>query len=188
MTQRALLLAAASLLLAGPGTGQEQQAITVELRDGTRVPLLSWGLGYEYVTWAKGSSAALAAPQERQIDEIYVGKKSYPAAGQLAFEYGMVRRARFVDTETKTVEVLQPVRFTVTEPGGKSHEFKKPEAPHKDRVAPDAGKDYLYQARSFFVSGQTLTGTRRRYCLFTYTSLSECSDDPALQVVRIEFP
>jgi hypothetical protein len=187
MSQRAILVAAA-LLLGASGSAQEQVAITLVLRDGTRLPLLSWGLGYEYVTWGKGSSAALAAPQERQIDEIYVGKKAFPAAGQLDFEYDEVKRARFVDTETRTVDVLQPVRFSVTEPGGKRHDFKRPEAPHKDRVAPDAGKDSLYQARSFFVSGQTLTGTRRRYCLFTYTSLSECSDDPAQQVARIEFP
>ena len=182
----ALLVAAGAALAAAQEPGQP---VTVHLRDGTRIPLQDWALHYEYVTWPKGSSPAMALSQQSEVDELYVGKRTLPVAGAtLEFGFDHVPRSREVDGRMTGVEVLQPASIQFVEAGGKRHEFERPDPPHKDRVTPGLDKNRLFQARGLYLSGQTLTGTRRTYCLFPYTTLVECSEDPGLQVARIEFP
>jgi hypothetical protein len=46
----------------------------------------------------------------------------------------------------------------------------------------------LVQARSLDLHGQTLTGTRRSFCILSYSALVQCYDTVGQQVVKLEFP
>jgi len=59
--------------------------------------------------------------------------------------------------------------------------------PDKTLLAPDADKKLLVHPRTLEILGDSLTGTRRSFCLLSFTSLVECADDPAFRVVRLEF-
>jgi hypothetical protein len=175
-------------LLAAPTLAQELP-VTVQLRDGTRVPLQDWNLSYHYAAWNKDSSVALATMKSQDSKQLYVDKKAFDLSGAtVQFEFSKVNRSRHIDGETKIVEVEQPGRFSLTEADGKRRKFDRPKVPHRDRVAPELDGDHRYQARGLYVTGSTLTGTRRTYCVFAYTPLVECSDNPELQVTQLDFP
>jgi hypothetical protein len=180
----------ATLALAAAAAANAQEVpIQVELRDGTKIPLQDWTLSYEYAVWPKGTPAALA--QGRRFDSrmLIEGKDERPLAeSALEFDFESRRSERFVDGEMTSVEIEQPSGITLIAADGKRRDLKKPDPPHRDRLTGEADKDRLFQPRGLDLRGATLTGTRRSFCLFSYTVLVECSDDPAQQVVRIEFP
>ena len=182
---------AAAALLAGslsPAAAQEVP-IRVELRDGTEILLQDWTLSYEYAVWEKGSPAALAQGRSHDSRMLIEDKGEHPLGGAvLEFGYGKRSSSRYVDGELQRVEIDQPIGFTLIAADGKRREFEKPDPPHRDRLTGEADKGRLVQARGLDLRGSTLTGTRRSFCLFSYTALVECSDDPAQQVVRISFP
>jgi hypothetical protein len=116
-----------------------------------------------------------------------VGKKAHATAGiVLEVQWQTQQREQEVDGETRKVPVSTP-RGLVAVQGGKKTALK-PEAPHRGFLMPEGGKGQLYQARSLDFRGSTLTGTRRDFCLLTYSSLVECAATPGNTVVRIEFP
>lgn len=171
-----------------PATAQEVP-IEVELRDGTTIPLQDWTLSYEYAIWDKGSPAVFAQTRRHDARMLIEDKDEHPLGGSvLEFRYDKRRSQREVDGEMKTVEIDQPASFTLTRADGDRKEFDDPEPPHKDRLVGEGAGDKLFQPRGLDLRGSTLTGTRRSFCLFTYTAMVECSDDPAQQVVRITFP
>jgi len=183
--------ALAALALAGSAAAVSAQEtpLTLHLRDGTQIPLQSWSLSYEYAVWAKGSPPALAQTQRHETRELIADKSTYTLAGaSLEFVYGKRNSVRDVDGEMKAVSIDQPVKIVLVEAGGNRREFEPTDSPHRDRIAAETDKDQLFQARGLDLRGETLTGTRRSFCLFSYTSLVECSDDPSQQVARIDFP
>jgi hypothetical protein len=158
----------------------------VVLADGTSVPLSPWSFSYEYVAYARDSSAALAPFSRRESESLLLGKKAVDTNGRvLEIGYETLQRQRDVDGETKTVDVKVARELRLTGAGGKKAVFKV-EPPDKAALVP-GGKDQIVAPRSLDLSGQTLTGTRTSYCLASYTSLVECGGEAAHQVVRVEF-
>jgi hypothetical protein len=184
-----LIPLAAVLAAAAPAVTVAQEVpIQVELRDGTTIPLQDWTLSYEYAVWDKGTPAVFAQTRRHDARMLIEDKDEYPlAAGALEFQYGKRRSQREVDGEMTTVEIDHPAGFTFTS-GGDRKEFDRPKPPHREMLAGNESGDQLFQPRGLDLRGSTLTGTRRSFCLFTYTSMVECSADPAQQVVRITFP
>ena len=181
------------LILAGalPVAAQDTAAaapVLVTLADGTTLPLRAWSLTYEIATWRRTSSPAFASFSRLEAKDLWVGKKTYPAAGAvLDIQYDEVERERDMDGETKRVKV--PVARTVTLTGadGKKNNLK-PEPPARDHLMPSGDKDLLVQPRSLDLVGQTLTGTKRSFCLLSFSTLVECNDVVGQQVLKIEFP
>jgi hypothetical protein len=186
----AFALVAATLLATGGAPALAQEVpIQVEFRDGTKIPLQDWTLSYEYAIWKKGTPASLAQPRNRESRLLFEDKDELPlSGGVLEFQYGSRSSSRFVDGEMKRVEIEQPTGFTLVTADGRRREFESPDPPHRDRLTGDEDKDRQVQPRGLDLRGATLTGTRRSFCLFSYTALVECSDEPAQQVVRIVFP
>jgi hypothetical protein len=169
-------LALALLASLGSGAFADDMPVIVHLADGTSVPLGSWTLSYEYLAWPQGTPQAEAAPARREARELWVGKRRLPASAfTLELEYGKAGDAQVV----KELE-LKPAQ-------GKDSELK-PEAPHRELLMPGSDKKTLLAARSMDLFGQTLTGTRREFCLVSYSVLVQCGSDPADQVVKVEFP
>lgn len=182
------LTAAVPLTVAMPLKAQETTAAVVHLRDGSSQPLLEWTLSYEYVSWKQGTSPYLAPTTRKPTLEIWVAKKQYPVKGQtLEIVYGPSQIEREVGGEVKKLDVQVATRLSLGPEGGKRTELKL-EAPHKDLVLPQAAKGESVLVRTLDLIGQTLTGTRREFCLASFSSLVECPYDPARQVVKVEFP
>ncbi len=142
------------------------------MADGTSLPLRSWSLSYEFVTWPQGTDPALATAHRRDARELWVGKKRVPTGG-LTVE---IRR------ESGDRDQLE-LGF----PEGKKEEVKV-EPPSRDLLSPEGQKGFLVVARSLDLRGETLTATKRELCLLAYTSLVECGQEPGQRVVKIEFP
>jgi len=182
-------LALAALLLGALPAAAQEVPIQVELRDGTTIPLQDWTLSYEYASWDKGTPAVFAQTRRHEARMLIEDKDEIPLGGSvLEFRYEKRRSQREVDGEMKSVEIEQPASFTLTKANGDRKKFDHPEPPHRDRLAGEDSGGQLFQPRGLDLRGSTLTGTRRSFCLFTYTAMVECSDDPAQQVVRITFP
>ena len=178
------LLSALALALAAPLAGQDGGGAVVHLGDGSSVPLTTATLSYEYVAWKQGTPQHEARPQRRDAPELWLAKKSYPIRGQsLEIVYNPGFKAREVDGETKAVKVQ--IASALRLPAVKS--ALKLEAPHRDLVLPDGERGLTLAVRTLDLRGETLTGTKKEFCLLSFTALVECPDDPANQVVRIDF-
>ncbi len=144
---------------------------TLHLADGTSVALVQWRLSYEFATWKQRSSISSAKPQVRESASLLLGKKSYPVKG---------------DTLSLThVEIDDTVRVA-------SMNFKRAgglriEAPAREALAPGLDKDLLYQPRSLDISGRTLSGIDRSFCIASFSALVECGGTKTTRVVKIEF-
>jgi hypothetical protein len=178
---------AAALVLATQATAQEAPVV-VHLADGATLPMGSWTLSYEYAAWGRGESPALAKTEKKDARALWLGKKQQPLAGaSLEFEYDVVdRELEQVEggSVTKRVPVLRGL--TLTGADG-SRQRLKPEPPHRNLLLP-GDKARLVQARSLDLHGQTLTGTRRSFCLLSYSALVQCHESVGQQVVKLEFP
>jgi hypothetical protein len=178
-------LLAAFLALAATAMAQEGGAVA-QMADGSSIPLTSWTLSYEYVAWKPGTPQYQAPPQRRDGNELLLAKRSYPVTGHaLAVVYSALPRERDVSGSTKIVKI-QVATGLVLEAAGKKTSLKL-EPPHRDAIVPGAEKNMVLTVRTLDLKGQTLTGTRREFCLVSFTSLVECPEDPANQVVRVEF-
>ena len=145
--------------------------VTVHLANGDALPLRETKLTYEYQIWAKDTPRVLSRTKKRESPAIVIGKHRYPVAGTaVVFDHSQGR-----------------VRLEITQPNGKKKEIKKIKVPDRKALLPDVDKNMMVQIRSLDITGQTLTGTRRSFCLISFTSMVECSSDAEHQVVRIEF-
>jgi hypothetical protein len=183
-TRRSIVLLAAALTL--PLAGQDGRSAVVHLADGTSVPLTAAALSYEYVAWKQGTPSYQAPPQRREAPELWLAKKSYPVKGQsLHVVFTPVEKEREVEGTVKRVKV--PVASGVVIGDGTKKNPLKLEPPHRDLMLPDAERGLLLVVRTLDLRGETLTGTKKEFCLLSFTALVECPDDPGNQVVRIDF-
>jgi hypothetical protein len=165
-----LILVIAFVTGASPAHSQGV-SVTVHLASGDALLLQEAKLTYEYQMWAKGTPRVLAPFSNREEPAIILGKDRYAVAGtRILFDHSQ-----------------RSVRLEITQPDGKKKEIKKIKAPDRKVLLPDLDKDMIVQFRSLDIKGQTLTGTRRTFCLISFTSLVECASDPDHRVVRVEF-
>ncbi len=169
----------AAVLVAAPAApvcGQEGAGFaTVHLADQTSLPLRSWTLSYEYLSWPKGTPRFQAQIQTRDSPAVWIDKKTYPVAGHtLEIHYDRARGASIVK------------ELVLVSGDGKTKKLK-PKPPHRRLLAPGVGKKVLLAPQSLDLKGETLTGTKRSFCLVSYTALVECPSEPSHQVTKIEF-
>jgi len=166
-------LAGVLLLSALRAPAQEELAsvATLHLADGTSVALVQWKLTYEFVTWRSKEPISSAKPQVRENALLILGKKSFSVKG---------------DTLTLThVEGDDVVRVSAMNLK-KAGELKV-EQPAREVLAPDLEKDRFYQPRSLDISGKTLSGIERSFCVASFSALVECGGTKTTRVVKIEF-
>ncbi len=173
------------LLLFAAATAAAQDSTSVamaRLADGSEVPLAAWKLVYEYQTWAQGSSPAFAEIKRREGRELIEDEKLLSVAGA-RFEI-QHRVFEQVDSQGQKVPGAAVTGMTLTLAGKKTK--LKPQPPSKDVLAPDA-KKVFFQVRVLDLVGETLTGTKRQFCLASFSPLVECSALPGDRVVSVEF-
>jgi hypothetical protein len=153
--------------------GQEATGIaTVHLADGSAVPLRDWTFSYEYTIRDKAATTFQAASESRAAKELWLEKDVHPVAGnELRLAY---------KKSSPTVE-----RILLGQAGREQKLTPKP--PHRDLIAPNADKGLIVQAQSLDLKGETLTGTKRSFCVVSYTALVVCFSEPSQQVVGVTF-
>lgn len=156
--------------------------VVVTFADGSSLPLTSWSLSYEYQS---GASSTLAAAR-RESRDLLVGKKALPTAGGvLEVQYREYERMGGGEPpQRETVATATGVVFRI---GDKKSTFRI-EPPHRDLLVPAGGeKGAGVQARALDLTGLTLTGTKRSFCILAYTAHVECNPPKGDRIVRIEF-
>jgi hypothetical protein len=169
-----LVLAAAVSVTAGGVAGADapdRGSIVVTLGDGTTVPLRNWSLSYEYGVYRQGTSPMSAPAARKEAAFLFVGKRTLPTAGQ---------------TLTVAYEGPRPRDMTLSGSDGRKSTFKI-EPPARDLLVASPEKGTAVMPRSLDVTGETVTGTRRDFCVLSYTAVVECGAAPADRVVKIEF-
>lgn len=187
----AIALLPAAILAVHPRVAAQPEAqaapIMVFLADGTSLPLRAWSFSYEYAAWRPADGPARGSTDRKESRELWSGKRTVSTAGlTLEIQYEPVPKEQEVDGETKTVKIPVARGFVLVEEGGKRSTLK-PDPPHTDRLLSESG-GRVVQPRSLDLRGETLTGTRREFCLLSYSALVECAADPSQQVLKIEFP
>ena len=185
----AFLASAAAATAQEPETTTFNPSIIVELADGSTLPMREWTLSYDYIRWpAQGGSPATADTDRKESSSILLGKKSIPVTGATVdILYKEEPRRADVDDDTTMVMVGVPRQVTVTPAGGGKPIKLKVEAPDRSLLLPDVGKETSVLARSLDLRGFTLTGTRRDFCLVTFTTLVQCGTSLSDRVVKIRF-
>jgi hypothetical protein len=165
----------------------DQGTIIVTLEDGTTVPLRNWTLSYEYAMAKTGVSPLFAPTARKAASELYVGKKSFPLAAQiLTIAYMETMRSTESDTGIKTERVKTPREVTLAGADGRKNTFKI-EPPVRELLVASPEKGMTVMARTLDVIGETVTGTRKDFCLISYTAVVECGATAADRVVKVEF-
>lgn len=180
----ALALSTAALAVAAHARQAREDGgagVVVTFADGSSLPLTSWSLSYEYQ--AAGSSTFAAARRESR--DLLVGKKALPTAGGvLEVQYREYDRMSGGEPPQKeTFAIATGVVFKI---GDKKSTFRI-EAPHRDLLVPSGVEKGAVQARALDLTGLTLTGTKRSFCILAYTAQVECNPPRGDRIVRIEF-
>lgn len=184
---RVLLAGLGLLATASRAPAQDTGTVVVHLADESQLPLRGWSLSYELSIRQQGQPLAQALVSRRASTELWLGKKVHPVGGaRIEIEYGTTQREREVDGAWRKVPVPVAEGLALTGTDGKRERLKIV-PPDKSLLAPEAGKKDVVYPRTLDLLGESLTGTRRSFCLLSYTSLVECADDPAFRVVRLEF-
>jgi hypothetical protein len=170
-----LIPAFAALLFVSPvpAPGQEvlSSVATLHLADGTSVALVEWKLTYEFAAWRQKEPVSSARSQTRENSMLLLGKKSYSVKG---------------DTMTLT-HVETDDGFRVSSMSLKKAGELKVEAPAREAIAPDLEKNMIHQPRSLDISGKTLSGIERSFCVASFSALVDCGSTATTRVVRIDF-
>ena len=169
-----ILSLAGALLLSPPSApAQEELAsvATLHLADGTSVALVQWKFTYEFVSWRSKEPVSTAKPQVRENPLLILGKKTYSVKGDTL--------------SLKHEEVDDSVR--VVSANLKKEGEVKVEQPARDVLAPDLEKDRIYQPRSLDISGKTLSGIERSFCVIPFSALVQCGGTLTTRVVKIDF-
>ena len=154
-----------------PAQDELTSVATLRLADGTAVALVEWKLKYEFATWRAKEPVSSAKTQVRENAQLLLGKKSYPVKD---------------DTLSLThLEADDSVR--VTSMNLKKVGELKMEQPSRELLAPELEKGLFYQPRSLDISGKTLSGIERSFCVASFSALVDCGSTPTTRVVKIEF-
>lgn len=171
------LLTSASTLPARQGSG-----VVVHLADGTSLVLRTWSFTYEYAASRRGEPPTFGGSAHREARDLWVGKKAFPLTGRTL-------EIRYVDENHPIGGALQKVPvargFVLVSREGKRDSLKA-DPPHQDLLAPEAS-GLLVQARALDLQGETIGGTRREFCLVSYSALVECPVEADQRVVKIQF-
>ncbi len=154
-------------------TAQEEvsSAATLHLADGTTVALVEWKLTYEYITWKSKDPVSSAKPTTREFSGLLLGKKTYPVRGEtLAL------------THVEGGETIKVATMTLKKGGD-----VKIEQPARDVLAPELEKNFIYQPRSLDITGKTLSGIQRSFCVTSFSAMVECGGTKTTRVVKIDF-
>jgi len=159
----------------GPAKAPAQEELssvaTLHLADGTSVALVEWKLTYEFTTWRPKEPVSLAKAQVRESASLVLGKKSYPVkADSLSLTH-----VEGGDTVRVSAMNLKKVGDLKIEP------------PAREVIAPDLEKGLLYQPRSLDLSGKTLSGIERSFCVTSFSALVECGGTKTTRIVKIDF-
>ena len=164
-----------SLLLFSAMAASAQEELvsvaTLHLADGTSVALVEWKLTYEFATWKQKASISSAKAQTRENGMLLLGKKSFPVKGDtLSFKHLEADDSvRVVSMNLKKVGDL------------------KMEPPAREALAPELEKSLVYQPRSLDISGKTLSGMQRSFCLASFSALVDCGSTKTTRVVKVDF-
>ena len=157
------------------------------LDDGTTVPLRNWTLSYEYGMAKSGVSPLFAPTARKTTSELYVGKKALPTAGQtLSIAYTESMRSTESDTGVTTERIKIPRELTLAGADGRKTTFKL-EPPVRELLVPQLEKGMIVMARTLDVVGETVTGTKKDFCVVSYTAVVECGATAADRVVKVDF-
>ena len=174
-----LVAAASAPAQTGPGV------LVVTLADGTSVPLNGWSFSYEYQAVKAGAQGGFPQAERRNTADLWVGKKVYPmASATLDIQYRVYEQQVEVDGQMQKRAGAVVTGLTVTA-AGKRNEGKL-EPPDKELLMPEGSKGLLVQPRSLDVHGETLTGTKRDFCVLSYSPLVECNAEASGRVVKLE--
>jgi hypothetical protein len=180
------LFVAAAMGPAALAENPQTSTVIVTLADGTNLPLTSWSLSYEYQVTPQGAAATFGSTSRREAHDLFVGKKSVPTSGSvLEIQYRQYEQSEDVDGQPQTVKVAVATGLVLTA-GGKKTELRI-EAPHKDLLVPQGAEKGVVQARALDLTGLTLTGTKRSFCLLSYAAQVECHAPATERVVKMEF-
>jgi hypothetical protein len=183
----AVLIAAFAATRAAGADAPPQSTIIVTLDDGTTVPLRNWTLSYEYGLAKTGVSPLFAPTARKSASELYVGKKALPTAGQtLTISYTESMRSTESDTGVRTEKIKTPREVTLVGADGRKNTLKV-EPPVRELLVPQLEKGMTLMARTLDVIGETVTGTKKDFCLMSYTAVVECGGTAADRVVKVEF-
>ena len=170
-----------------PDPAAPARTALVTFADGNTLPLRNWTLSYDYISWERGRSPASGVQTGKEASELWLGKRVVPLQGAvLAVEHVEVRRETLVGGRPQPIVSSTARAVTVTAADGKRVKAKV-EPPHRDLLAPGAGKSPMTMARSLDLRGEGITGARREVCLLSFSSLVECGGTPAHQVVKVQF-
>jgi hypothetical protein len=150
----------------------DSRPILVYLADGSSLPLQAWSFSYDYVSWPRGGDAAYGQVARHDGTTLWLGKRRIEVAGAVV---------------ELRADAAPHQRLALVRTGGK-REQPRTEPPAREAVAPEVDKDKVVIVRSLDLVGRTLTGTRRQFCLLSFSTLVECGGGPEQRVVRIEFP
>jgi hypothetical protein len=166
-----VVVAALAAAVAARADAPDRGSILVTLGDGTTVPLRNWSLSYEYALYRQGTSPMGAPTARKEAADLFVGKRALPTAGQ---------------TLTIAYEGSRVKEITLAGADARKNTFKV-EAPARDLLVASVEKGQAVMARSLDLTGETVTGARRDFCVLSYTMVVECGVTPADRVVKIEF-
>jgi hypothetical protein len=182
----AILLAGAASVTATADAPADRGTIVVTTEDGSIVPLHNWSLSYEYGLAKAGTSPLFAPTARKTAWELYVGKKAYPIAGQvLTLTYSETMRSTESDTGVKTEKIKTPRELALA--GSAGSKTLKIEAPARELLVESLEKGTTLMARTLDAQGETITGTKKDFCLLSYTPVVECGGTAADRVIKIEF-
>lgn len=167
----------ATVVSADAPPAADRGTVIVTLADGSTVPLRGWTFSYEYALYGKEVSPMVAPTARHNSGDLYLGKRVVPAAGLGTVDIGYQQMGTFAVART----------LTLKGPDGKTEKEKKIEAPHQDLVASDRPKGRQVLVRTLDLRGETVTGTKKDFCVLSYTSVVQCGTTLEDRVVKLQF-
>ncbi|MEO8358635.1 MAG: hypothetical protein ABI672_01285 [Vicinamibacteria bacterium] len=144
---------------------------TLHLADGSTAALVEWKLSYEFIAWKQKEPVSSAKAQRIDIPMLVLGKKTYPVQGD--------------SLSLKHLEANETAR--VISMNLKKAGDLKVEQPAREILAPDLDKKMIYQPRSLDISGKSLSGMDRAFCIVSFSPLLECGLTKTSRIVKIDF-
>ncbi|MEO5762728.1 MAG: hypothetical protein ABIR28_10500 [Vicinamibacteria bacterium] len=160
-----------SMFTAASAQDEVSSVATLHLADGSTVALVEWKLSYEFIAWKQKEPVSSAKARRVNIPMLVLGKKTYPVQGD-----------SLSLTHLETEDTARVVSMSLK----KSGDFKV-EQPARDILAPDLEKSMVYQPRSLDISGKSLSGMDRAFCIASFSPLLECGLTKTTRIVKIDF-